>query len=100
MSSQTFNDVTLEMLERIAARDDAAGVAFQIDEDGRSGTAAGTTPLGEVALRFDLAPERAELSVSILRKPAFLPAWVLWSEFSRVIDRARAEAAAQPGAGA
>ena len=94
MSSQIFNDVTLDMLERIAARVDVAGVAFRIDEDQRSGTAAGNTPLGEVELRFDLAAERAELSVTILRKPPFLPAGMLWSEFSRAIERARAESVA------
>lgn len=102
MSSQTFSDVTLDLLERIAARDDVAGAAIQIDANRRSGTAAGTTPLGEVELRFELAAERAELSVTILRKPPFLPAPLLWSEFSRVIERARAEsaAAARDGTGA
>lgn len=94
MPSQTFSDVTLDMLERIAARDDAAGFEFRIDDDRRAGTAAGSTPLGEVAARFALDADRAELAVTILRKPPFLPAALLWSEFSRAIDRARAESAA------
>ncbi|HWT08250.1 MAG TPA: hypothetical protein VN329_03745 [Roseomonas sp.] len=94
MPSQTFSDVTIDMLERIAARDDAAGFEFCIDEDRRAGTAAGITPFGEVAARFALDAERAELAVTILRKPPFLPATLLWSEFSRAIDRARAESTA------
>lgn len=94
MPSQTFSDVTLDMLERIAARDDAARFEFRIDDDRRAGTAAGNTPLGEVEARFALDADRAELAVTILRKPPFLPASLLWSEFSRAIDRARAELAA------
>lgn len=91
MSSQTFSDVTIDLVERIAARDDVPGIAFAIDEDGRAGTARGATPLGEVEVRFDLIPETAEMIVTILRKPPFVPASLLWSEFSRAIDRARAD---------
>lgn len=91
MSSQTFSDVTFDLLERIAARDDVAGFAFTFDDDRRAGTACGATPLGEVEIRFDLMPESAALSVTIVRKPSFLPASLLWSEFGRAIDRARAE---------
>ncbi len=94
MSSQTFSDVTFDLLERIAARDDVAGFAFAFDDDRRAGTACGATPLGEVDIRFDLVPESAEMTVTIMRKPSFLPASVLWSEFSRAIDRARAESGA------
>ena len=90
MSSQTFSDVTIDLLERIAARDDVAGFAFDIDPDRRTGTACGATPLGEVAIRFDLVPERAEMTVTILRKPSFVPTALLWSEFARAIERARA----------
>ena len=45
MSRQTFSDVTIDILERIAARGDAAGFALLIDDDRRSGTLAGATPL-------------------------------------------------------
>jgi hypothetical protein len=93
MSSQTFPDVTLDMLERIARREDAAGFAMQIDEDRRAGTAGGSTPLGPVEVRFALAPDTAELSVTILRKPPFLPAAMLWAEFGRALEAARAQAA-------
>jgi len=96
MSSRTFSDVTIDILERIAARDDAAGLEFRIDADRRAGTVAGTTPLGEVEARFELAGECDELAVTILRKPPFLPTALLWSEFSRAIERARAESTAVP----
>ena len=94
MSRQTFSDVTIDILERIAARGDAAGFALLIDDDRRSGTLAGATPLGEVEARFDFAPEPAELVVTILRKPPFLPVTLMWAEFARAIERARTEAAA------
>lgn len=103
MSSRTFSDVTIEILDRIAARDAAAGLTFHIADDRRSGSVAGPTPLGEVEARFELVPERGELAVTILRKPPFLPTSLLWSEFSRAIERARAESAAdlaQTGPGA
>lgn len=99
MLSQTFSDVTRDMLERIAARDDAAGFEFRIDDDRRAGTVTGTTPLGEIEAGFALDAERAELAVTILRKPSFLPVALLWSEFARAIGRARAESA-QAEAGA
>ena len=83
--------MTIDLLERIAARDDVAGFVFDIDDDRRAGTARGATPLGEVEIRFDLIPDSAEMIVTIRRKPPFLPASLLWSEFSRAIDRARAE---------
>ena len=94
MSSRIFSDVTIDVLERTAARDDAAGFEFRLDDDRRSGTVAGTTPLGEVEARFDLTAERDELAVTILRKPPFLPTSLMWSEFSHAIERARAESAA------
>ncbi|MEO3475484.1 hypothetical protein AAFN86_26770 [Roseomonas sp. CAU 1739] len=94
MSSQTFSDVTIDLLERIAARDDLGRFAFDFDEDRRAGTARGATPLGEVEVRFGLVPDSAELIVTVLRKPPFLPASLLWSEFSRAIARARTESVA------
>lgn len=94
MSSRTFSDVTIDMLDRIAARDDAAGMVFLIDDDGRTGTVSGSTPLGEVEAGFAFEAERAELAVTILRKPPFLPSTLLWSEFARAIERARAECGA------
>jgi hypothetical protein len=94
MSSRTFSDVTIDILERIAARDDAAGLDFRIDDDRRAGTVAGSTPLGEVEARFEFAIECGDLAVTVLRKPPFLPTALLWSEFSRAIERARAESTA------
>ncbi|GGJ22832.1 hypothetical protein GCM10011320_32560 [Neoroseomonas lacus] len=94
MSSRVFSDVSIDILDRIAARDDAAGFEFRIDDDHRSGTVAGTTPLGEVEASFDFVADRAELAVTILRKPPFLPTALLWSEFARAIERARAESEA------
>lgn len=94
MSSRTFSDVTIDILERIAARGGAAGLEFRINDDRRSGSVAGTTPVGEVEARFELGAAGEELAVTILRKPPFLPTNMLWSEFTRAIVRARAEAAA------
>lgn len=94
MSSQSFPDVTIALLERVAAQEDAARFAIAIDADGSGGTMLGATPLGEVEAHFTLLPDEAEMSVTILQKPAFLPASLLWSEFARALACARDDPAA------
>lgn len=94
MSNQhIFHDVTPALLERTIARiSGKAGLSLALDDDGRGGTATGPTPLGEVAVRFDYAPEATQLTLTVVRKPALVPVAMLWSQFAGALDAARTEA--------
>jgi hypothetical protein len=87
---QTFKGVTkavLEYLHEVGGRD----FITEFQEDGRRGTITGASGLGRVSLHFDYDEPRAEMTLTILKKPMLAPASLLWAEFSyAVIDARRA----------
>ena len=85
---QTFKGVTqavLEYLHAIGGRD----FVTEFEADGRRGTITGASGLGRVSLHFEYDEPRAEMTLTILRKPMLAPASLLWAEFSYAVMDAR-----------
>ncbi|HKM61297.1 MAG TPA: hypothetical protein VJY39_02290 [Acidisphaera sp.] len=91
--SHTFSGVTLAVLQRMSEtnRNDYVLV---LDEERRTGTVTGKSPLGDVAVRFDYTIERAEMRLTVLKKPMFVPLPMLWAEFSLALREATTDLAA------
>ena len=77
----------LEYLHAIGGRD--FETAFEADS--RSGTITGASGFSRVSLHFDYDEPRAEMTLTILKKPMLALASLLWAEFSyAVMDTRRA----------
>ena len=87
-----FSGVTAEVLGRLRHEDDGAYV-LELDPDRVGGVLIRRSGLGEVAVRFDHDRERAEITVTIVKKPMLLPTAVLLAEMSLALRRASGEAA-------
>jgi hypothetical protein len=101
-SSRTFSGVTLPILERMQAANDSP-YTMGLNADGRSGTVSGKSPLGDVVIGFDYAEAQAEVTLTILEKPRFVPVPLLWAEFTYALRSATQEfgsAMAENGTGA
>ena len=86
---QTFRGVTIAVLQQMRAVNNG-DFTLEFEQHGVSGTVAGGTPLGNVVLHFHYAEERAEMTLTILKKPMFVPFPILWAEFSRTVREAAA----------
>ena len=62
-------------------RSDVA-IGFKLSADGKSGTVSGKLPRGDVVIGFDYTEAPAELTLTILEKPMFVPVPLLWADFS------------------
>jgi hypothetical protein len=85
----TFTGVTPDLLARLA-RARRGPIQLDFNADGRTGTASGKLPLGLVEIGFSYASERSELTLTVLRKPMFVPTPILWAEFSLALREASA----------
>jgi hypothetical protein len=85
---QTFKGVTQDVLEYLHA---VGGRDFvtEFEADGRRGTITGASGLGRVSLHFDYDAARAEMTLTILKKPMLAPPSLLWAEFSYAVRDAR-----------
>lgn len=86
-----FSGVSLELLRRMH-EDDSADYALKLDPDRKGGTVNKPTPLGDVVVRFEHDMLRADMTVTILKKPMLLPAAVLWAGVSHALRRASGQA--------
>ncbi len=80
------------MLGRLTGEDDGS-YALPLDPDRIGGTLTKRTGMGEVVVRFDHDNARAEMTVTILKKPMMLPTPLLLAEFSLALRRANGEVA-------
>ncbi len=85
--TRVFPGVTFALLSRMR-EDDGGEYALAVDPGRVGGIVHKPTPLGEVIVRFEHDDRRAEMTVTILRKPALLPAAVLWAGVSHALRRA------------
>ena len=85
-----FSDITFELLGRLEV-EDGADYVLKLDPDRMGGTVSKPTPLGDVVVRFEHDNLRAEMTVTILKKPLLLPAAVLWAGVSQALHRASGE---------
>jgi len=85
--TRIYSGITLEALSRM--RDDSnRDYAVELDASGVSGTVSKPTPFGNALMRFEHDGGRAEMTVTILKKPALLPAAVLWAGVAHALRRA------------
>jgi hypothetical protein len=98
-NSHTFTGVTLAVLQRMRETN-TRNYILELDEERRTGTVTGKSPLGDVAVRFDYVTERAEMRLTVVKKPLFVPLPMLWAEFSLALREATAELAAMRQDGA
>jgi hypothetical protein len=88
-NSRTFSDVTVEALSRIKELGRAEyGVIFDPPDTPRS-NATSQTPFGECVIAFVHDSARAELTLTIVKKPWLIPASMLWSGFLETLGRCR-----------
>jgi hypothetical protein len=88
--SRTFTGVTPAVLKHMRAANDSPYI-MNLSADGKSGTVSGRSPLGDIVIRFDYAGARAEVTLTILEKPMFVPVPLLWAEFSYALRCAAQE---------
>ncbi len=92
-AARTFTGVTPELARRVKALAFADhGVVFD-PPDASSTTATARTPLGDCVIALVHDEERAELRLTLVRKPLLLPETALWSAFEAALDRCRRESA-------
>jgi hypothetical protein len=88
-TSRTFSGVTVEDLSRIKGLGRVEhGVVFD-PPDGPCGNVTSQTPFGECVVAFVYVSARAELTLTIVKKPWLIPAGLLWSGFLETLGRCR-----------
>jgi hypothetical protein len=98
-NSRIFRGVTLAVLNRMREANEPAtnknSYAFHLNPDGKTGIISGKSSVGDVVIGFDYAETRAEVTVTILNKPMFVPAALVWAELSYAL-RCATEALGTP----
>ena len=90
-STRTFSDVTPEILHRMKEFGRAEYNIVYDPPEGPVSTATSQTPLGECVVEFAHDPAKAELTLTLVKKPWLLPEGLLWSGFSETLERCRGE---------
>jgi len=90
-STRTFSGVTPEILHRMKEFGRAEYNIVYDPPEGPVSTATSQTPLGECVVQFAHDPAKAELTLTLLKKPWLLPEGLLWSGFSETLERCRRE---------
>jgi hypothetical protein len=90
-STRTFSGVTPEILHRMKEFGRAEYNIVYDPPEGPVSTATSQTPLGECVVEFAHDPAKAELTLTLLKKPWLLPEGLLWSGFSETLERCRRE---------
>ena len=90
-STRTFSGVTPEILHRMKELGRAEYNIVYDPPEGPVSTATSQTPLGECVVEFAHDPAKAELTLTLLKKPWLLPEGLLWSGFSETLERCRGE---------
>jgi hypothetical protein len=85
--THVFSGVTLQALT--ALRDQPGGdYGLVFDPQGFGGMLTIHTPMGDVVVRFNHDDERAELTLTIVKKPMLLPTSVIFNQTSQVLRHA------------
>ena len=90
-SSRTFSGVTVDILTRMKEFGRAQYNIVYDPPEGPVSTATSQTPLGECVIEFAHDAARAELTLTLVKKPWLLPEGLLWSGFSETLERCRKE---------
>jgi hypothetical protein len=90
-STRTFSDVTAEILSYMKEFGRVEyGIVYNPPE-GPVSTATSQTPLGECVIEFAHDAAKAELTLTLIKKPWLLPEALLWNGFSEMLERCRKE---------
>jgi len=90
-NTRIFSGVTAEILSRMKEFGRAEhGIVYDPPE-GPSSTATSQTPLGECVIEFVHDAAKAELTLTLVKKPWLLPEGLLWNGFSQTLERCRRE---------
>ena len=84
--TQVFSGITIAGLSRLR-EEDSDDYDLDLDPGRVGGTVNKSTPFGDVVVRFDHDSQRAEMTVTIVKKPALLPSALLWAGVSRALRR-------------
>jgi hypothetical protein len=88
-TSRTFSGISIEIVDRMKAYGRSQyGIVFDPPE-GPNSTATSQTPLGECVIEFAHDAERAELTLTLVKKPWLLPEGLLWNGFLETLERCR-----------
>ena len=90
-SSRTFSGVTVDILTRMKEFGRAQYNIVYDPAEGPVSTATSQTPLGECVIDFAHDAAKAELTLTLVKKPWLLPEGVLWNGFSETLERCRKE---------
>jgi hypothetical protein len=85
--THVFPGITQHTLENLRKQSDG-NYLLQLDPDGAGGLLTTPTGMGDVVVRFDHNVERAELTVTIVKKPMLLSTAVILTETSEALRRA------------
>jgi hypothetical protein len=90
-TTRTFSGISTEIVTRMKAFGRSRyGIVFD-PPDGPNSTATGQTPLGECVIEFVHDSARAELTLTLVKKPWLLPESLLWNGFLSTLERCRKE---------
>ena len=90
-TTRTFSGVTAEVVSRMK---EFARANYNIvfdPPDGSTSIATSQTPLGECVIEFVHDPVKAELTLTLVKKPWLLPESMLWNGFTETFERCRNE---------
>ena len=90
-SSRTFSGVTVEILTHMREFSRAQYGTVYDPPEGPVSTATSQTPLGECVIDFAHDAAKAELTLTLVKKPWLLPEGLLWNGFSETLERCRKE---------
>jgi hypothetical protein len=90
-TTRTFSGVTSEVVSRMKELARANYSIVFDPPDGPTSIATSQTPLGECVIEFVHDPAKAELTLTLVKKPWLLPESMLWSGFTETLDRCRGE---------
>jgi hypothetical protein len=88
-NSRIFSDVTAETFSRIKEVGRTQYSVAYDPPDGLRSRAISQTPFGECVVEFEHDSTRAELTLTIEKKPFLLPESLLWSAFLEQLKRCR-----------
>jgi hypothetical protein len=86
---RTFTGISIEIVGRMKEYGRSQyGIVFDPPE-GPNSTATSQTPFGECVIEFAHDIERAELTLTLVKKPWLLPEGLLWNGFLETLARCR-----------
>jgi hypothetical protein len=88
-NSRTFSDVTAESFSRIKELGRTQYSVVYDPPDGPRSRATSQTPFGECVVEFVHESARAELTLTIVKKPWLVPESLLWNAFLENLERCR-----------